>query len=55
MRKFKDYIVKEDEIALKMRKIPGENPSRMDPAMAYYLRRISKQQKAFPRFRIKEL
>jgi len=54
MRKFKDYIVKEDEIALKMRRIPGGNPPQMDPAMAYYIRRIAKQQKQ-PRFRMKEL
>lgn len=43
MRKFKDYIVKEDEIAFSVQKIPGVNPSYMDPSMNYYIRRMSKQ------------
>ena len=55
MRKFKDYIVKEDEIALKMKKVPGGNPPPMNPTMAYYIRRMSKQIKQFPRFPMKEL
>lgn len=55
MRKFKDYIVREDEIALKMKKVPGGNPPPMDPAMAYYIRRMSKQLKQSPQLQMREL
>ena len=56
MRTFKDYMVKEDEIALKMKKLPGGSPCKLgDPAMAYYIRRMSKQQKQSNRPKMREL
>ncbi len=44
MRTFRDYILREDEITLKVQKIP-RNPSYTDSSMSYYMRRMSKQNK----------